>query len=1169
MIRNQYVLDETAAASYAPPEPIEEKRAREILQATTKRVGNRFETGLLWREDERRFPDSYPMAVRRMRALERKLGKDPALKQKVCQQIEDYQTKGYAHKITAEELADTPSSVVWYLPLNVVLNPKKPGKVRMVWDAAASVGGVSLNSELVKGPDMLVPLPKVVCCFREGRIAFGGDIQEMYHQMNIRCEDKQALRFLFGTDESGAPQGYVMDVATFGATCSPCSAQYVKNLNAGQFAEQYPEAAAAIIKKHYVDDYYDSVDTVEEAIRRAKEVKYIHSQGGFHIRNWVSNSEAFLEELEDRSANGAVHFSRDKDAEYEHVLGIVWKPMEDVFCFATMSKAESFMVIGGEEYPTKRIILSYVMAQFDPVGFLTPVTILGKMLIQDLWRTGCDWDTKINQISFEKWRRWIQMMKNIGSFQLPRSYFGNARSDEVTDIQLHVFADAGEAAYGSVAYFRATVRGKVQCALVMSRAKVAPLKQISIPRLELLAAVLGARLSRMVFESHSFTIDRVVYWIDANVVLSWIRSDQRRYKQFVGFRIGEILSLTKLTDWRWVPSRLNVADQLTKWGKEPEMHTDSTWARGPAFLYKSEQEWPEKEMPPANTMEELRIHLLLHDVKVPAVFVDVNRFSKWTVLVRTMACVFRFVSNCKRRIEKLPIETLRATSGQKKARKSRTIASVRVPLQQKEYEKAEQCLLKVAQSESFIDELKVLTRNKDRPVSQWMTIEKSSPLYKLTPLIDENGLIRMEGRVERAEFLPFDLRFPVILPDDHRITRLIVQHYHEKSAHGYRQAVKNELRQMFYIPHIDAVVRKVSASCVWCKVNRCRPEVPRMAPLPVQRVTPNLRAFSYVGVDYMGPFDVTVGRRSEKRWIALFTCMVTRAVHLEVAHGLTTQSCLMAIYRFIGRRGWPIEFFSDNGTNLRGASKEVVEAVQGIRDDCADQLTNARTKWTFNPPAAPHMGGVWERLVRSVKEALTALDDGRRLTDEILQTAIVEAEDIINSRPLTYVSQQSDEAEALTPNHFLRGASANQPGSICPPPHPAVALRDAFQRSQQLASVMWERWIKEYVPSLNQRTKWFGEARPLQAGDLVYVVEGANRKCWIRGMVEEIIVSGDGRVRQAWVRTNAGRYKRATAKLAVMEIAEGNPEPDVASRTELRAGECSGNTGRCPPPSLQ
>ncbi|XP_062542407.1 uncharacterized protein LOC134210369 [Armigeres subalbatus] len=346
--------------------------------------------------------------------------------------------------------------------------------------------------------------------------------------------------------------------------------------------------------------------------------------------------------------------------------------------------------------------------------------------------------------------------------------------------------------------------------------------------------------------------------------------------------------------------------------------------------------------------------------------------------------------------------------------------------------------------------------------------------------------------------------------------------------------MKNELRQLYYIPHLDGVVRWVAASCVWCKVCHCRPKAPRMAPLPVQRVTPNLRAFDYVGVDYLGPLDVTIGHRTEKRWNALFTCMLTRTVHLEVAHGLTTQSCLMAIHRFIGCRGWPIEFFLDNGTNLRGASKEVVEAVD-IRDDCADQLTNARTKWMFNPPVAPHMGGVWERLVRSVKELLTAFNDGRRLTDEILQTVLVEAEDIINSRPLTYVSQQSDEAEALTPNHLL-----NQPCMALPPPHPAVALRNAFQRSQQLSTVMWERWIKEYVPSLNQRTKWFDEARPLRAGDLVYIVEGTSRKCWIHGVVEEVVMSGDGRVRQAWVRTSTGRYKRATVKQARIKMEDGN-----------------------------
>ncbi|XP_055523080.1 uncharacterized protein LOC129717248 [Wyeomyia smithii] len=986
LIRKQYEMDETAVTPFTAPESVDEKRAREILETTTRRVGDRFETGLLWRKDERWFPDSYPMAVRRMRALERKLEKDPALKQNVCQQIVDYQKKGYAHKITAEEIVETPSSTVWYLPMNVVINPRKPGKVRLVWDAAASVGGVSLNSALLKGPDMLVPLPKVVCGFRQGPVAFGGDIQEMYHQLKIRTEDKQALRFMFGSDSTGAPQVYVMDVATFGATCSPCSAQFVKNLNAKQFEKGFPEAAVAIIEKHYVDDYYDSVDTVEEAVERARQVQYIHSKGGFHLRNWVSNSEEFLQRIGERSADTAVHFSRDKGTEYERVLGIVWEPVDDSFCFATASKTDFLRILNGVEHATKRAVLSFVMAQFDPMGFLTPITVCGKMLVQDLWRNGCEWDARIDEVSFQKWLRWIQMMRNVGSFKLPRSYFGGAKSNEITNLQLHVFADASETAYGCVAYFRAIVQGE-------------------IPRLELLAAVLGARLSRAVLENHNIVIGKIVYWIDASVVLSWIRSDQRRYRQFVGFRIGEILTLTRLTDWRWVPTRVNVADQLTKWGKDPDMHSNSSWVRGPAFLYQSEEGWPKRELPPANTTEELRIHLLLHEVKGSDVLVDPGRFSKWTVLVRTMACVLRFVSNCKRNVAGLPIEVLRATNKQAKVLKLRKGASIRRPLQQSEYQQAELFLLKMAQVENFIDELTVLKRNRDRPTDQWITIERSSPLYKLTPLLDESGLIRMEGRVERADFLPFDLRFPAILPNNHRITWLIVQHYHERSGHGYRQAVKNELRQLYYIPHVDAVVRKVSSSCVWCKVHRSRPQVPRMAPLPVQRLTPNLRPFSFVGVDYLGPFDVTVGRRTEKRWIALFTCLVTRAVHLEVAHGLSTQSCLMAVYRFVGRRGWPCEFFSDNGTNLRGASKEVLEVVRGIGDDCADQITNARTKWTFNPPATPHMGGVWERLVRSVKEMLTALDDGRRVTDEILQTTIVEAEDIISSRP-TFHSRQ-------------------------------------------------------------------------------------------------------------------------------------------------------------------
>ncbi|XP_055604945.1 uncharacterized protein LOC129753176 [Uranotaenia lowii] len=670
---------------------------------------------------------------------------------------------------------------------------------------------------------------------------------------------------------------------------------------------------------------------------------------------------------------------------------------------------------------------------------------------------------------------------------------------------IHVFTDASEAAYGCVAYLRVVVDETVRCSLGMSRSKVSPIQQLSIPRNELQAAVLGARLADTVQKNHRLPITQRYFWTDSQTVLSWIRSDQRKYSQFVGHRIGEILSNTKLSEWRWVPTKSNVADLLTKWSVGSKLTDDSVWFVGPQFLYETEERWPSQRPPKANVSEELRAQFLYHDVFIPEPFIDVSRFSKWLVLQRTLACVLRFVSNCRKK------------------------------------------------------------RLNPRSVRDWIAIEKCSPLYKLTPLLDEEGLIRMEGRTEHGELLPFDMRFPIILPKEHLITAKLTHSYHEKYGHGYRDTVKNELKQRFWIPNVGAVIRKVSKECVWCKVNHNRPQVPRMAPLPYQRVTPYLRPFSYVGVDYLGPVEVTVGRRTEKRWICLFTCLVIRAVHLEVAHSLTNESCLMAIRRFVGRRGPPREFLSDNGTNFKGAFKELQKQIRDINMECANETTTVLTGWKFNPPATPHMGGIWERLVRSVKEALFALHDGRRLTDEILQTSMIKAEDMINARPLTSVSGDVAEEEALSPNHFLRSSPTNEIDSVPPYPQDAVSLRNSYQRSQQLAYKMWDRWIKEYVPSLNPRSKWHDETNPVQKGDLVYIVEGTNRKCWVRGIVDEPVVSADGRIRQAWIRTNDGRLKRGVAKLAVLEISSGKTEPEVTSGPDLRVGDMLGTTEECAP----
>lgn len=340
--------------------------------------------------------------------------------------------------------------------------------------------------------------------------------------------------------------------------------------------------------------------------------------------------------------------------------------------------------------------------------------------------------------------------------------------------------------------------------------------------------------------------------------------------------------------------------------------------------------------------------------------------------------------------------------------------------------------------------------------------------------------------MELSEEIPFDKKFAIILPRKYPTTANVIQFYHEKFGHANRETVTNELRQRFWIPNIRTAVRQAVNECVWCKVHRCRAQAPMMAPLPVSRMAAYIRPFHSVGIDYLGPIEVTVGRRKEKRWVAVFTCLAVRAVHLELVASLSTQSCLMAIRRFSCRRGVPSEIFSDNATCFKGANNE----MQRIHCECADELVSATTAWHFNPPATPHMGGIWERMVRSVKESMKALDDGRTLSDEVLFTTIAEAEDMINARPLTYMSQEAAYEEAITPNHFLRGTVVNADLIVDGTVDTAASLRDAYKRSQQLANQMWERWLKEYLPTINRRTKWFEEKKQLQVNDLVFLVDG-------------------------------------------------------------------------------
>lgn len=327
------------------------------------------------------------------------------------------------------------------------------------------------------------------------------------------------------------------------------------------------------------------------------------------------------------------------------VQGLLWLPEDDLLGFAADLQLDGITA-------TKRNILRCVMSLFDSQGILSHITVQGRMIIQDTWRSQVNWDEEVDETIRTRWRKWTTLLQQVSKIRFSRAYFPGFSIADIGSVDLHIFTDASEEAYAAAAYFRAVIHGKVFCTLVMAKAKVAPLKALSVPRLELMGALLGARLAKAVSEYHTIPVRRRILWTDSLATLAWIQSQHCRYRQFVAFRVGEILSKTEAAEWRWVPTNHNVADEATKWGKGPSTNTKSRWFQGPDFLYLTETEWPKRaSTTPLVTDEELRPSMVHHE-EVNVDIIRWERFSKWERLLRAVAYVHRFISNCRLRIKK-------------------------------------------------------------------------------------------------------------------------------------------------------------------------------------------------------------------------------------------------------------------------------------------------------------------------------------------------------------------------------------------------------------------------------------------------------------------------------------------------------------------------------------
>lgn len=1098
------------------------QRARNIQESTLTQNGNKYSIGLLWKYNKINLPDSRSMAIRRLECIEKRIKFNPELAIKINEQLEDFSQKNYIRKLSERELSE-PHRKTWYLPIFPVFNPNKPGKFRIVWDAAASVQGISLNSMLLKGDDQLASLLGVLLRFRKGKIGFSADIKEMFLRIGIIDEDQQAQRFLWRHGDPKNPlETYVMSVMTFGASCSPSCAQFVKNTNANKYLTEYPRAVECITQNHYVDDLLDSTNTEEEAVTIAKQVHFIHSQANFEIRNWRSNSKKVSDIMNAPSDNPMeINMNIGCEKDTEKVLGMWWNLKTDCFTYSLRFNKGNKQVLSGDRKPTKREVLRILMSVYDPLGFLSNFLIYLKILLQEIWRSNISWDQPITDDHFKKWLIWLKQLPKLKEISIPRCYLRNLQNWEGTNIQMHVFVDASEHASAVVAYLRIQKENIWECVQLGAKTHVAPIKLQTIPRLELNGAVMGSRFAKSLREHLSIKIQETFYWSDSLIVLSWLRTNEpRKLNKYVAYRVAEIQENTIISNWRYVPTKLNAADEATKWNNQPFLEYPSRWFIGPDFLYKHEEFWPSNLSPATINEEIFTKHEIIENI------INMKKFSKFFNLLYVLAYIYRF------------IEILRATV-QKRNKPQGILTSA-------ELLKSRNALIRMVQSEFYRREIKQL-QSKNSEVLLQPIVDRSSGLFKLSPYLDEEGLLRIRGRIDAADSIKNEAKRPIILPRECHLTILIVEYYHQIFLHRNHETVVNEIRQKFYISQLRRVLYKVRKNCQTCKIRFATPAEPEMSPLPACRLATFTAPFTYTGVDYFGPINVTVGRRTEKRWGALFTCLTTRAVHLEIAYKLDVDSCILCFSNFMNRRGRPKSIFCDRGTNFIATERVLREELKKVDPHLiAKSFISPEIAFHFNSPLSPHMGGAWERLVKAVKISLYEALPSRTPSDPLLLSCLIAAENIVNSRPLTYLPLDSEESEALTPNHFLIGNSnGNKPiGQLN---DDAKVLKFNYLYKEQFANKCWRRFVSEYIPKLLLRSKWYKQVNPVEVGDIVIICDKDLPRCnWPKGRVIEVKKAPDGQVRKARVQTIAGIFERPVVKLAVLSVKREKSEDGTA-----------------------
>lgn len=918
---------------------------------------NRYEVSLPWHSNRTQLASNLSLATKRLQGLLKRLNQHTDVKKEYNTIMQEQLRQGIIEKVQPGQTVGT----IHYLPHHAVIRKdKQTTKLRIVFDASARDKGLSLNDCLYSGPKFDQSILDILIRFRTYRIALAADVEKAFLMVSVREEDRNTLRFLWVDDtEKSAPaiQEMCFTRVVFGVSSSPFLYNATISHHLNKYADRHPDLIATLLNSIYVDDVTCGANTEEAAYQLYAVSTRVFSEGGFNLRKFVTNSVSIQQKIIANSRNlghpdpvtatsSDVPDVVEENATYtstlfngemsdnQKVLGVSWNPVSDTLVFDIRATANALRTLK----PTKRNIVGFSSKFYNPLGFLSPVTITLKVFFQDLCRAKVDWDEPLTSELLCKWNCVVSNFQGV-VISVPRCYRLTGTMEKCV---LYGFCDASKSAYAAVVYL-CNGSGSVQ--FVVSKTRVAPLVQMTIPRLELLACFLLAKLMVHVKSAlnKAVTVDCGMCFTDSKVAffskvaLYWVQGVTKEWKQFVHNRVTKIRKLVSVTNWSHCPEKDNPAD-LPSHGISPrELQSSRCWLHGPPWLSMvSPKQLNEVMDMPQECVVELKskdcpiTHSLMVSTTVPTIgtVIDCKRFSKLQRLLRVTVYVHKFLLRFKSRI-----------------------CSIDWTVTAQDLDKAEMAWVADCQQHLM----------KEPKFELWIS--------QLQPFRDQHDVWRCGGRLVKAD-ISYNRKHPILLPKQHQFSILITRHAHERTGHSGVKSTLTEIRSKYWFVRGRQFVRKLLFQCATCrKVEGPHYRAVPPPPLPEFRVK-KAPPFAYSGVDFAGPLYIKVADgSSSKVWVALYTCCITRAVHLDLIPDMTAQSFLRSFKRFTSRRGVPMQMVSDNGKTFVAAA-QIIDSILKC-PEVQQHFASLKVKWIFNLEKAPWWGSFFERMVQAMKRCLT------------------------------------------------------------------------------------------------------------------------------------------------------------------------------------------------------